>query len=78
MSGKNTISRTWDEWCLIKLKEIGKSTQQEWAEAMGYKNSFNMNKVVENNTNKLIITKIPLSRLKFYEVKEDVIFKKIY
>ena len=68
------VFRTWDDWCLIKLKEIGRSTQQEWAKAMGYENSFNMNKVVENNIDKLKITKLSTSRLKFYKVKEDVIF----
>ena len=68
------VFRTWDDWCLLKLKELGKSTMARWATAMGYKNNFNMNRMVENNIDKLKITKTSTSRLKFYEVKEDVVF----
>ncbi|MHA2283361.1 MAG: hypothetical protein ACXAC5_21180 [Promethearchaeota archaeon] len=28
--------RTWEEICLEKLKEIGRSSAAEWARAMGY------------------------------------------
>ena len=75
MSEEKIIFRTWDNWCLIKLKELGKSSMERWAKAMGYKNNFNMNRVVENNINKLNITETSASRLKLYEVKEDVVFK---
>ena len=68
------IYHTWDTWCLLKLKELGRSTMEKWAKAMGYKNNFNMNRVVENNIDKLKITKTSTGRLKYYEIKEGVIF----
>ena len=74
MGKEKTIFRTWDDWCLIKLKEIGRSTMNEWGKAMGYEFGFNMNKVIKNNINKLRITKTSTNRLKFYEVKEGIVF----
>lgn len=63
---------TWDTMCLQKLKEIGRSTQQQWAEALGYRHASNLNKVIKNNKNKLIIT-MPKTRKnrRFYEVKRE-------
>ena len=74
---KNEVYHTWDIWCLIKLKELGKSTMEKWAKAMGYKNNFNMNSIVKRNIDKLNITISSTSRLKFYEVKKDVVFKEV-
>jgi len=34
--------RTWDQMCLDKLKEIGKSSLTKWANAMGYEHGGNM------------------------------------
>ena len=62
--------RTWDDWCLLKLNELGKSTMQQWATAMGYENSYNLDKVIKNIRYKLKITSSATSRLKFYEVRE--------
>ena len=75
MSEEKVVFRKWEEWCLLKLKEIGRSTMNEWGKAMGYEFGFNMNKVIKNNIDKLKITKTNTSRLKHYEVKEDVYFK---
>lgn len=71
---KNEVYHTWEDWCLIKLKELGRITMKRWAKAMGYKNNFNMNRMVENNIDKLKITESSTSRLKLYEIKEDVVF----
>jgi len=37
--------RTWDQMCLDKLKEIGKSGISKWAKAMGYKHPGNMSRM---------------------------------
>ena len=76
MNEEKTVFRTWDDWCLIKLKELGKSTMKKWAKAMGYVNNFNMDRIVKYNNDKLKITISHASRLKFYEVKEDITFEK--
>lgn len=65
--------RTWDNWCLKKLKERGRLTLIQWATAMGYKNSGNISNIVKHNTDKLKITKNSVGRVKFYELREDVI-----
>ena len=75
MSRKKTIFRTWNDWCLIKLKEIGRSTQQQWATAMGNTYGCSMDKIIKNNMDKLEITKLSNSRLKFFKIKEDINFK---
>jgi len=69
---KKEIFKTWDNWCLKKLKEIGRSTLKEWAEAMGYKYPLLLNNVIKNNIDKLIITPAPRKRSKFYELKEEL------
>ena len=74
MSKKKIFFHTWDLWCLIKLKELGKSTMKKWGKAMGYENNFNMNSIVKNNVNKLNIVISSTSRLKFYEIKENIVF----
>lgn len=76
LSKKKAIFRTWNDWCLIKLKEIGRSTQLQWAAAMGYTYSCSMDKIIKNNIDKLEITKLSDSRLKFFKIKEDINFKR--
>lgn len=70
------IFHTWEDWCLIKLKELGKSTLKKWATAMGYDNSGNLTKMVEKLTEagKLNVTKGKNIQHNIYEVKDDVIF----
>ena len=38
------VFRTWDQMCLDKLKEIGKSGLTKWAQAMGYEHSTNISR----------------------------------
>jgi len=40
------LMRTYEQICLDKLKELGKATAREWAEAMGYKNPNALSKVI--------------------------------
>lgn len=74
---KKELYDTWDNWCLRKLKEIGKSTMKQWAEAMGYKVPQNMQRPVRNleKEGKLIIEAIRYTRRFTYEVKDDIVFK---
>ena len=48
MSENDTVFRTWDEFCLEKLKEIGKSSLTEWATAMNYINSASISRTAQN------------------------------
>ena len=41
-SEKKLVFRTWDQMCLDKLREIGKSSLTKWAKAMGYEHSTNI------------------------------------
>ena len=69
---EKTKFMTWDNICLNKLKEIGRSTQQQWAEAMGYTHACCMTNTIKNNKDKLIITtSVTRKNKEFYEVKED-------
>ena len=43
---------------------------QQWATAMGYENSYNLDKTIKNIRDKLKITSSSTNRLKFYEVRE--------
>lgn len=72
---KKTIFRTWDNWCLFKLKEIGRSTFKQWATALNYKTPSSMKKIVERLTEagKLNVKKTGRLGVCIYEVKEDVI-----
>jgi len=63
---------TWDNHCLKKLKEIGRSTQKEWSEAMEYKYSTSLNGIIKHNIDKLIITSSRSGKRKFYELKKCV------
>ena len=65
------VFMTWDGWCLLKLKELGKSTIKEWAEAMGYKHSICMDKTIKNNLHKLNITRNHSKRINYYEIKSE-------
>lgn len=63
---------TWENWCLRKLKEIGRSGPQRWAEAMGCEFAASMAGIIRNNIDKLTVTTSFSGRRKFYEVKEGV------
>ena len=43
---KKVIPRTFEQICLDKLKELGKSTASEWASAMGYETHNALSKVI--------------------------------
>jgi len=40
------VFRTYEQICLDKLKEIGRSTAAQWAFAMGYTNPNSLRKVI--------------------------------
>ena len=42
------IFKTWDDFCLDKLKEIGKASLTKWATAMDLKNSASMSRTAQN------------------------------
>lgn len=65
------IFMTWDNHCLKKLREIGRSTLTQWAKAMGEKYSSSMAIVARKNPDKVIITRSRSNR-KLYEVKEEI------
>ena len=56
---KKVVLRTFEQICLDKLKELGRSTASEWANAMGYETHNALAKVIRrivNNTpDKLIV-----------------------
>ena len=56
---KRVIQRTYEQMCLDKLKELGKSTASEWASAMGYETHNALAKVirriVKDTPEKLIV-----------------------
>ena len=41
------LLRTFEQMCLDKLKEIGKASAREWAEAMGYSSPNALAKVIK-------------------------------
>jgi len=41
------IYRTYEQICLDKLRELGKSSVAEWSMAMGYKSSNDLIKVIK-------------------------------
>ena len=50
---KKVVLRTFEQICLDKLKELGRSTASEWANAMGYETHNALAKVIRrivNNT----------------------------
>lgn len=68
---KQPIFRTYEQMCLDKLEEIGKSTLIEWARAMGYTNQNSMSKIIKRLRNDIIITRSKTRRLNYYEVKTN-------
>ena len=74
---KKEIYDTWDGWCLRKLKEIGKSTLKQWAEAMGYENPSVMKKMAQKleKAGKLDIKETSRKNRYIYEVDESVVFE---
>jgi uncharacterized protein YktB (UPF0637 family) len=51
LKAKKVISRTYEQMCLDKLKELGKSTAREWASAMGYETHNALAKVIRRIVN---------------------------
>jgi uncharacterized protein YktB (UPF0637 family) len=51
LRAKKVISRTYEQMCLDKLKELGKSTATEWASAMGYETHNALAKVIRRIVN---------------------------
>lgn len=70
---KNKEFFTWDQFCLFKLQEIGKSSMRQWAEAMGYNNANSLCSIIKHNSDKLKITPTPTSVRRSFEIKEGVI-----
>jgi len=48
---KKVVLRTFEQICLDKLKELGKSTASEWANAMGYETHNALAKVIRRIVN---------------------------
>ncbi len=53
------VFRTWDQMCLDKLREIGRSSLTKWGKAMGYDNSTNITRMSQNLLEKGLIRDIP-------------------
>lgn len=66
---RKPIMMTWEEHCLRKLEEIGKSDLMTWAKAMGYDNQNSMQKIVRRIKDKLLITRP--KRKRYFEVKKE-------
>jgi hypothetical protein len=65
------VFRTYEQICLDKLKEIGRSTAAQWAFAMGYTNPNALRKVIRR-----ITTNTP-HKLKIYDVKIPRLYESI-
>jgi hypothetical protein len=48
---KKVVLRTFEQICLDKLKELGRSTASEWANAMGYETHNALAKVIRRIVN---------------------------
>ena len=57
------VFKTYELICLDKLKEIGRSTAEQWSHAMGYQHRSSLSKVI-----KRIKQRYP-GKLKIYESK---------
>ena len=68
---KSPTFMTYEQMCLNKLEELGRSTLKEWATAMGCKSQNSMSKIVKRLENDLTITRNNSRRLHYYEVKKD-------
>ena len=51
LRAKKVIPRTYEQICLDKLKEVGRSTASEWASAMGYDTHNALAKVIRRIVN---------------------------
>ncbi len=51
LRAKKVIPRTYEQICLDKLKELGRSTASEWAVAMGYDTHNALAKVIRRIVN---------------------------
>ena len=76
MSSKE-VFRTWENWCLLKLKTLGRSTKKQWADSMDYNFSDGIDTIIENQKDRLKLTQIGTSnrgkKRYLYEVKAGVI-----
>ena len=65
------VFRTYEQMCLDKLKEIGRSTAEQWSFAMGYQHRSSLAKVIkrikQKYPNKIVIYDKKYPRL--YEAK---------
>ena len=53
------VFRTWDQMCLDKLREIGRSGLTKWAKAMGYEHATNIHRMSVILLEKGLIRDIP-------------------
>jgi len=51
LKSKKVVLRTFEQICLDKLKELGRSTASEWANAMGYETHNALAKVIRRIVN---------------------------
>ncbi len=65
------VFKTYEQICLDKLKEIGKSTAEKWSFAMGYQHRSSLSKVIRR-----IKQKYP-NKLKIYESKYPRLYEAI-
>jgi hypothetical protein len=65
------VFKTYEQICLDKLKEIGKSTAEQWSYAMGYQHRSSLAKVIRR-----IKQKYP-ERLKIFESKYPRLYEAI-
>lgn len=56
-------TRTFEQICLDKLKEIGISTASEWCEAMGYMHRSSLAKIIRR-----ILKKTPEKLIVYYNI----------
>lgn len=77
MDKEKEVFRTWNELCLFKLKQMGKTTIEKWAVEMGYSHDYNMIKIIKDNRDKLKISgsRKLKNRPKFVELKEGIEIK---
>lgn len=61
---------TYEQMCLNKLEEIGRSTLKEWSTAMGYKYQNSLAKIALRLKDDLVISRNKSRRLKYYEARK--------
>jgi len=69
------LYRTWEEICLEKLEEIGRSSAAEWATAMGYGENRNGVTTVIKRIRKTMPEKLKIyfeKRPRLYEINKEI------